>query len=73
MLLGYQIGGQTSTGTLDPDPRKRWRCMFVDQIDRVVEAEPTTPWQSADNYNHSRPFNAIDHLSIAVGPEHTPR
>ena len=69
MLLGYQIGGQTSTGALPPDPRKRWRCLFVDEIDHV-DAEPTTPWQTADNYNHARPFNAIDHLSIAIGHGH---
>jgi hypothetical protein len=65
-VLGYQVGGQTSTGALSPDPRKRWRCLFVDEIDHV-DAEPTTSWQTADNYNHARPFNAIDHLSIAIG------
>jgi hypothetical protein len=67
LVLGYQVGGQTSTGALPADPRKRWRCLFVDQIDRV-DADPTTSWQTADNYNHSQPFNAIDHLSIAIGP-----
>ena len=36
MVLGYQTGGQTSTGTLDPDPRKRWRCMYLDEIDQIV-------------------------------------
>jgi hypothetical protein len=28
MLLGYQTGGQTSTGVLHADPTKRWRCFF---------------------------------------------
>lgn len=65
MLLGYQIGGDTSTGTLDPDPRKRWRCMYIDQIDHVT-ADTTIAWQSADNYNPSRPFPAVDNLSVAV-------
>lgn len=62
MVLGYQTGGQTSTGALPADPRLRWRCLFVDEIDHVVAAEPSTPWQTADNYNHSRPFsfNAVD-------------
>jgi hypothetical protein len=67
MLLGYQVGGQTSTGTLPADPRKRWRRMFVDEIDRVADAAPTTTWQTADNYNHLCPFNAIDHVTVAVG------
>jgi len=65
MLLGYQVGGQTSTGTLDPDPRKRWRCMYIDEIDHV-HADTTTQWATADNYNPSRPFNAIDQVAAAV-------
>jgi hypothetical protein len=65
MLLGYQTGGQTSTGTLHPDPRLRWRCFFVDEIDQVV-AEPASAWGTADNYNPSHPFNAIDDVSVAV-------
>ena len=32
LLLGYQVGGQTSNGALPADPRKRWRCMFVEEI-----------------------------------------
>jgi hypothetical protein len=67
LLLGYQVGGQTSTGALPADHRKRWRCLFVDEIHRVEDADPTTTWQTADNYNPWRPFNAIDHLSIAIG------
>lgn len=65
MLLGYQVGGQTSTGALDPDPHKRWRCMFVDEIQSVV-ADATIPWQTADNYNPSRPFHAIDEVSVNI-------
>jgi hypothetical protein len=68
LLLGYQIGGQTSSGTLPADPRKRWRCMFIDQIDDVVTTGTTIRWQTADNYNCSRPFNTIDHVVVAVGP-----
>ena len=66
MLLGYQVGGQTSTGTLDPDPRKRWRCMFIDEIDHVTPADDTTPWATADNYNPTHPFPAIDETTIAI-------
>jgi hypothetical protein len=68
LVLGYQVGGQTSTGALPADPQKRWRCLFIDEIHRIADPDPATSWQTADNYNHSRPFNAIDHLSIAIGP-----
>jgi hypothetical protein len=66
MLLGYQTGGQTSTGALPADPRHRWRCLFVDEIEHVVTADPASPWQTADNYNPSHPFNSIDHVTIAI-------
>lgn len=68
MLLGYQSGGWTSTGALDADPRKRWRCLFVDEVAEVV-AEPGEAWQSADNYDHNHPFSSIDDLAVAV-PAH---
>jgi WYL domain len=73
LLLGYQVGGQTSSGTLPADPRKRWRCMFIDQIDDVVITATTTRWQTADNYNCSRPFNTIDHVVVAVGRSDLPQ
>jgi hypothetical protein len=66
MLLAFQSGGQTTTAVLPADPRKRWRCMFVDEIDHAVAAEPASAWATADNYNASHPFNAIDEVSIAI-------
>ena len=66
MVLGYQTGGETSTGTLDTDPTKRWRCMYVDEIDHAAVADPASPWATADNYNCSQPFPAIDELAIAI-------
>ncbi len=66
MLLAYQTGGQTSSGTLPADPRRRWRCLFVDEVEHVAAADPANTWQTADNYNHSRPFNAIDQVTIAI-------
>jgi predicted DNA-binding transcriptional regulator YafY len=69
MVLGYQTGGQTSTGTLAAHPRKRWRCMYVDEIDQIVDADPDSPWQSADNYNHWQPFPVIDHIATAITPD----
>ena len=72
MLLAYQTGGQTSTGTLPADPRRRWRCMFVDEVDHAVAADPASPWGTADNYNHSHPFHVIDEVAIAITPGRPP-
>ncbi len=66
LLLAYQTGGHTSTGALPADPRRRWRCMYVDEIDQVGATDRATSWGSADNYNHARPFPAIDEVIIAV-------
>ncbi len=65
MLLAYETGGETSTGVLAAGPAKRWRCFFVDEVDQVVTAEQTL-WGTADNYNASRPFHAVDEVVIAV-------
>ena len=72
MLLAYQTGGETTTGTLPSDPRRRWRCLFVDEVDQVVAEEPDSAWGTADNYNPSHPFNAIDEVTIAISPRHPP-
>jgi hypothetical protein len=69
MLLGYQSGGETSTVALPADPRQRWRCFFVDEVENVVAADKAAPWGTAANYNASRPFNAIDYVSVAVPAE----
>lgn len=66
MVLGYQSGGQTSTGVLPADPKRRWRCMYVDEIDDVAAADPASSWQTADNYEPAHPFPAIDQVAIAV-------
>ncbi|HUG85505.1 MAG TPA: hypothetical protein VMM13_13125 [Euzebya sp.] len=66
MVITYQTGGQTSTGHLDPDPRKRWRLMYIDEIDQVLPADPGSIWDTADNYNYARPFPTIDELAIAI-------
>jgi predicted DNA-binding transcriptional regulator YafY len=71
LVLAYQTGGQTSTGTLPADPRQRWRCMYIDEIDDVDTVDPAQPWATAENYNHTRPFPAIDHLTIAITPNDT--
>lgn len=72
MLLAYQTGGHTSTAPLPADPRRRWRNLFVDDIDHAVLADPANTWETADNYNPSHPFNSIDRLAIAITPGDTP-
>jgi hypothetical protein len=69
MVLGYQTGGETSSGRLPTDPRERWRCMYVDEVERVVAVEPTSPWGTAGNYNHLRPFAVTCEVAIAVAPD----
>ena len=66
IVLGYQTGGHTSTGALSADPRKRWRCMYVDDIDHITAAHPASPWATADNYNPIHPFPVADQIAIAI-------
>ncbi len=66
MLLAYQTARQTNTGALPPEPRQGWRNLFVDDICDATLANPATTWETADNYNATHPFNAIDRLSIAI-------
>lgn len=73
MLLAYQTGGHTTAGTLPANPRLRWRCMFVDEVDQVAPAGPDNAWGTADNYNPSHPFHVIDEVAVAIttgGPRH---
>lgn len=63
-VLGYQVGGETSTGTLDPAPRKRWRCRFVDEIERVT-TDHAAAGLTPDNYNPARPFSAGVEIALA--------
>lgn len=69
MLLGYQTGGQTTTGTLPTNPRQRWRCLYIDEIDQITAADQATAWGTADNYNPAHPFPAIDEIAIAITPD----
>lgn len=66
MLLAYQTGGDTTAGTLPADPRRRWRCLFVDEVDSVAAADAASTWGTADNYNPSHPFHVIDEVVVAV-------
>jgi hypothetical protein len=72
MVLAYQTGGQTTTGLLDPDPRKRWRCLYLDEIDRIATPPGTAAWHSADNYDPTRPFPSAVHVAVAITPNGQP-
>ena len=69
MLLAYQTGGETTSGTLPADPRKRWRCLFVDEVDSVAAADAACVWGTADNYDPAHPFHVIDEVAIAIAPD----
>ena len=64
ILLAYQSGGETSTGDLAADPAKRWRWFYIDEIETVADYDGA--WQSAANYDPTRPFPAADALAVAV-------
>jgi hypothetical protein len=74
MMLAYQTGGHTTSGSLDPDPTRRWRCLYIDQISDVIPADHASQWATADNYSPTRPFpaGAIDELAIAITSHHAP-
>lgn len=72
MVLGYQTGGDTTSGTLDPDPNKRWRVLYIDEIDNITAATESHNWGTADNYNPTHPFPVIDQLFAAVEHQTSP-
>jgi hypothetical protein len=74
MVLAYQTGGHTTTGFLNPDPTRRWRCLYVDEIDNMTPADPGSQWVTPGNYNPTQPFPAgvIDELAIAITSHRPP-
>jgi hypothetical protein len=74
MVLGYQTGGTTTTRSLNPDPTRRWRCFYIDEIDHVTPADHTSQWVTADNYDPTQPFPAgvVDELAIAITSHRPP-
>lgn len=53
VVLVYQAAGTTSAGVLPTDGSRRWRTMFVDEIEGPVVVEGS--WQSAPNYDGAAP------------------
>ena len=61
-------GGHSTTGALDPDPQRRWRCLRVDHIDAIAAADPDSAWTSADSYNPtSYPGNSASWAAVRSG------
>lgn len=63
-VLAYQADGTTSNGALPPDPRQRWRSLYLDDLHQLLISDQ--PWQTADNYTPHH--NGIDQLEIAIRP-----
>jgi hypothetical protein len=68
MLLAYQADGHTTPAALT-DPRKRWRCLYIDEIDNAITADPKTQWATAPNYDPLHPFPSDVDVAIAI-PQH---
>lgn len=68
MVLAYQTGGQTTTGSLHPDPTRRWRCLYIHEIDNMTPADPASRWVTPNNYDPTQPFPAgvVDELATAI-------
>ena len=65
MLLAYQSGGQTTNGAAARRPAQAL-ALLVRGRSRPCRRRQDNPWESADNYNYSRPFSAIDDVAVAV-------
>jgi hypothetical protein len=70
MLLAYQNPEPADTTTAPTDSQPGWRCMYIDEIDNTDTAGPASAWTTASSYNPARPVPAIDHVTIAITPNH---
>ncbi len=63
-VLAYQAAGTTSTGELPAAEDRRWRSMFVDEIEGPVIVEGR--WESPANYRGDA-GNGMDVVEVALG------
>ncbi len=63
-MLAYQVGGTTSTGVLPPAPGRRWRSMFVDEVEDAVVIEGG--WQTAPNYRDGPARAGMDVVEVQL-------
>jgi len=66
-VLAYQSGGQTSTGALPDDPARRWRSMFVEDLEDPVIGQGA--WGSADNWRGGRVPAGMDRVELWVSAD----
>ncbi|MGH8993724.1 MAG: hypothetical protein ACRDZ7_19610 [Acidimicrobiia bacterium] len=66
-VLAYQSGGQTGTGALPADSRRRWRSMFVEELEGPQIWEGA--WQSADNWLGTPVPAGMDRVELWVRGE----
>ena len=59
-MLGYQFGGQSSSGTIGVDQNADWRCFKVAQIANVMSIE--AEWQS--HSGHSKPATCVKNIDV---------
>ena len=63
-VLAYQVGGTTSTGALAGAQDRRWRSMFVDEIEGAVIVEGR--WESPAGYRGDA-GNGMDVVEVVLG------
>ena len=66
-VLAYQSAGQTSTGELPGDPTRRWRSMFVEELEDPVICE--SAWQSAQNWRAGTVPAGMDRVELWVAKD----
>lgn len=59
-VLAYQIDGTTTDGPLPTDPARRWRAMFITDIEDAAIVDGA--WQTGPNYTPMT--NNIDHVAL---------
>lgn len=65
-VLAYQSAGATSAGVLLAAAGRRWRSMFIDEVEDPLITEG--PWESADNNYCDDPGRmGMDCVEVRVG------
>lgn len=63
-VLAYQAAGGTSAGKLPAEAARRWRSMFVEEVEVASVCEGA--WHSAPNYAGGVGSHGMDHVEVAV-------
>lgn len=68
VVLVYQAAGTTSAGVLPADTSRRWRTMFVDEVEGPFVVGGS--WQSAPNYDGTCPAGMDVVEALLPAPAH---